>query len=312
MREIARNRSLVSLAGAFAGAVLFGTAGLARGSINVDGTLDPAYGSPLSTQTVNTAFGDSTVGDGTSAGGSELDAAYASVQNNTLYLFLSGNLEESGGSPNHLNIFIADGRSGQSTLSASGGPLNAANGLVFPAGFSATFAIDTNDFSNTMYTDTYDLIGNTQSYAGGVSLAGGIGNGTLSGGLSAAGFNNTNAAGVNGSGGTAASASAADAVTTGFEYAIPLSTLGNPAPGTYIQVIAGINGGGDSYYSNQFLGGLPVGYGNLATGSPNLNGIVTPIVVSVPEPSGALLFGFAGGFLALSSRRSRRVALASR
>ena len=77
-------------------------------------TTGVSYGSPLAVQTVNTGFGDSTVGDGTSSGGSELDAAYGNISGTTLYLFLAGNFENNG---NLCNIFIDDGGSGgQSTL----------------------------------------------------------------------------------------------------------------------------------------------------------------------------------------------------
>ena len=304
MREGKRKLGFAPLAGAMC---VLGVTGAASAAISIDGSLDAAYGGPLATQTVNTGFGDSTVGDGTSTGGSELDAAYGVVSGGNLNLFLAGNFENNG---NHVNIFIADGRAGQSTLNASGGPLNGANGMTFPAGFSATYAIDANDFSNTVYFDTFDLIGNTSGYAGGISLTGGIGNGSLAGGVFA-GINNTNAAGVNGNAGTAADPFAADAVATGLEISIPLSTLGNPTGP--IQVIADINGGGDNYLSNQFLGGLPVGTGNLASpGSVNLNGLVTPFVVGVPEPTGAVFVGLAGGTFLLLSGRSRRLTVVSR
>jgi hypothetical protein len=313
MREGKRFGRIAPLAGAVLGVAVFSTASTARAAIIIDGSLDSGYGSPLSTQTINTSFGDSTIGDGTSAGGSELDAAYGVVVGTNLDLFISGNLEMSSGTPNHLNIFIADGRSGQSSLSASGGPLNGTNGLTFPAGFSATYAIDVNDFSNTMYIDAFDLIANTTTFSGGISLLGGVGSSSsLAGGISAAGFNNTNTGGVNGSTGTTANATAANAVTTGFEFQIPLSTLGNPALGSSIQVIADINGGNDGFLSNQFLGGLPLTYGNLGNpGSTNLNGIVTPFVIAVPEPSNAVLFGFAGGAFVFLSKRPRRPAMVS-
>ena len=76
-----------------------------------DGTLGASegYGSPGATQTINTGFGDSTIGDGTSAGGSELDAGYGVVSGGNLNVFLAGNFEANG---NHVNLFVADGRSG--------------------------------------------------------------------------------------------------------------------------------------------------------------------------------------------------------
>jgi hypothetical protein len=159
-----------------------------------------------------------------------------------------------------------------------------------------------------MYVDTYDLVNNTNSYAGGISLTNGVGNGALNqnGNNLYAGFNNTNSAGVNGSSGTAASQAAADAVTTGFEFQIPLSTLGNPALGSSIQILADINGGNDGYLSNQFLGGLPVNSPDLGSpGSVNLNGQASAFAVVVPEPATAGLFVCAT-FGMLLGRRSRK------
>jgi autotransporter-associated beta strand protein len=163
--------------------------------------------------------------------------------------------------------------------------LNGANGLTFPTGFSATYAIDGNDYQGTFYFDTFDLVGNTSNYAGAVSLSGGVGSGSLAG--FSAGINNTNAAGVNGSTGTAADPNAASAVTTGLELQIPLSALGNPT--NSLQVFADINGGGDSYLSNQFLPGLAVGTGN--PGGPasvnlsNSSGGIDLVPVTVPLPA---------------------------
>jgi hypothetical protein len=284
---------------ALAGALSF--AGMANAAIIVDGTLDAGYGAPLATQTINTGFGDSTIGDGTSAGGSELDAGYGVISGGNLNLFFAGNFENNG---NHVNIFISDGTPGASnTLNASSstGSLSASNGMVFPAGFNPSIALDGNDYSDTFYFDQYSLVSNTASYIGSVPLSSGIGSGTLNG--IAFGINNTNGAGVNSNSGTAASATAADAVTTGLEISIPLSSLGT---GPY-EVLADINGGGDSYLSNQFLGGLPVGTQDLGSpGSVNLNGITTPFVVPVPEPTTAVLLGI-GGFVL---RRRRPVASA--
>lgn len=245
---------------------LGGKAAFAQTAAVVDGTLDAAYGAPISTQTINTGFGDSTVGDGTSGGGSELDAAYgyADQANNTLYLFFSGNFENNG---NHVDVFIDDGRAGANTLpAASGGALGGMAGSTFSPGFNATLAFDANDYNNTLYLDTYNFIDNSGNYAGSIGLTGGIGHATLTG--YGVGFNNTNAAGVNGNTGTAVTdPSVPNAVTTGLELAIPLTDLGNPS-NTTVKVLADINGGGDGYLSNQFLPGLPVGTGNVGGGGP--------------------------------------------
>jgi len=249
----------------------------------VNGSLDGAYGSPLATQTINTGFGDSTVGDGTSTGGSELDAAYGIVNGGNLYLFLAGNFEDNG---NHVNIFSSDGRAGQSTLAVpTTATLQAMNGSVFSPGFQATYAIDLNDYAGTAYVEEYSLTGTPSGgYVGAFGLSGGIGTGSPGGSIFY-GLNNLNAAGVNGNTGTAANAAAANAVTTGLEMSIPLSLLGNPTGP--ILVLADINGGGDGYLSNQFLPGLPVGTGNLGP-STTFNFGSTPgeyFTVSVPEPS---------------------------
>jgi hypothetical protein len=207
-----------------ASCLLVGSAIAARASVTVDGSISPSegYGGPITTQTINTGFGDSTVGDGTSGGGSELDAAYGVVQGGNLNLFLSGNFESNG---NHVNVFISDGRAGQSSLNVPAtGTLQAMNGSVFSPGFQATYATDINDFSGTDYVEEY-LYGGPGTLTGGFigqfSLTGGIGTGMP--GVTTIGWNDTNAAGVNGNSGTAANGAAADAVTTGLELSIPAS-----------------------------------------------------------------------------------------
>ncbi|QQS08828.1 MAG: hypothetical protein IPK69_12730 [Phycisphaerales bacterium] len=64
--------------------------------------------------------------------------------------------------------------------------------------------------------------------------------------------------------------------TTGVEIAIPLSAIGNPAGA--IKICAFINGGGHDYLSNQVLGSLPAGTGNLGgDGAGNFVGGTTPV-----------------------------------
>src|ERR1700728_605360 len=147
------------------------TTGVNYGS-NVPGT------GALSTQTISTGFGNSTYtgtdGNGQpDANGSELDAAYGTVSNGYLYIFLAGNLENNG---NLLNVFIDDGRSGgQNVLAAPNGAGNmqAMNGSVFSPGFNATYALEINDYgpNSTAYMDQFDLLpGGTASYVGSVGL----------------------------------------------------------------------------------------------------------------------------------------------
>jgi fibronectin-binding autotransporter adhesin len=269
MRKRNRIRNLSVCVG---GLALTGVVNHAYAQIVVDGSLDAGYGNPLTTQTINTSFGDSNYtavsGGLPDASGSELDAAYGTVANGNLYLFLAGNIENNG---NKINIFIDSGAAnGQSTLDISNGSATNMNGSQFSPGFTANFQLDVNDYYGTLYSDRWALTAGTpatDSYLGQIALSSGKGSGTL-GGIGF-GLNNTNTAGVNGSSGTAATATAADAVNTGLELSIPLSSIGYSSGN--IEVLADINNGSDSYLSNQFLPGLPVGTGSLATGVFNFS-----------------------------------------
>jgi hypothetical protein len=263
------------------------------------GSTSVGYGSPLAVQTINTGFGNSSGGG--DATGSELDAGYGTISGGYLYLFLAGCYQNNG---NHLNIFLADGRTGQSSLSTGVSPINAMNGSTFSSGFSATYALDFNDYSGVLYANTADLVNNNGGYQGSVSLTSGIGSGTLSDGIGVA-LNNTHASTM-GTANTALSGATSGANTlTGIELAIPLSLLGNPSGS--IEVLADINGNGNTYLSNQLLPGLPDGTGNLGN-SGVLNLGSTPnayFTVSVPEPSTLALAGLSGVLTLLALRRRK-------
>lgn len=236
-----------------------------QGAVTVNGILDVADGyTRYATQTNNTQFGDNLNPDGTSSGGSELNAAYAKIESGYLNLFIAGNLENNF---NKLQIFLDDGRPGQSTLSATGGQGGIGNmsGAKFSPDFQGTYALNISGGGSTPYTfyvDKFDLA--TQSPASSQALGSFAPNNATAntvGPLSIS-VDNTNIAGVDGTAPSAANAANAEAVTTGVEIAIPLTQLGNPSGGN-IKVMALINGGGSDYLSNQFLPGLPTVTGNL-------------------------------------------------
>jgi hypothetical protein len=283
---------------------------------NLNGTVNNAfYGSPLAVQTINTGFGDA-AGGADSAGGSELDAAYGKISGGNLYLFLAGNVEANG---NHLNVFIAGGAAGQSILAAPTanvmGP--AMNGSVFSPGFQATFALDVNDYSptpgtilGTLYSEEYNLTGvPSGGYVGALGESSlGIAAGS-DGGVSSLYLNNNHASSMGAAG---AAYNGGASVTTGYELVIPLSAIGYT--GGSINVLADVNGGGDSFLSNQFLPGLAVGTGNVGGGgsytgpsSGAFNFANTPgeYFTVVPEPSSMVLLGLSGLTTLLAIRRRK-------
>jgi len=274
MRKRSRSHQLSLCLGGIALAA-FARQGQAQLAVTGNMSTTPVtYGPALATQTINTQFGDSTYGGVSNglpdANGSELDAAYGVVHGGCLNLFLAGNVENNG---NILNLFIDDGAAGgQNTLNitSNGYAASSMNGSVFSSGFNANLLLDINDYYGTMYVNHYALnaTGSANSYLGSMPLSSGIGQGTI-GGIGF-GLNNTNVS-IMGTEGTSTSANASspDAVKTGVEISIPLADLGNPSQN--ILVMVDQNGGGDSYLSNQFLPGLPVGTNNLATSTFNFS-----------------------------------------
>jgi len=276
--------------------------------IIIDGTAGAAYPGAVSVQTIGTGFGNSTLGKLGFANGSELDAAFAVITEETLYLTLTGNLESNF---NKLEIFIDSKPGGQNKLQGNNpdvdfnglnrmGDDGSGNGLTFDAGFEADYYV-----TATGGNDPYQFFANyAEVMPGGVGLfLGGAGptpaqivgpNGiTLS-------INNSNVLGVN----TLDNPFDSDPATvlTGIELAIPLSAIGDPAGG--VNITAFINGGGHDFASNQWLGSLPAGFGNLA--DPrfiNLAGIDGLQYFNVvPEPATCLVV-LAG--LGLLARRRR-------
>ncbi|TWT86657.1 hypothetical protein Mal64_34860 [Pseudobythopirellula maris] len=305
-------------------ALLVALAAPASAAPTVDGTVDGSYGAPLAVQTVQTNFGDSTGGV---TGGGELDAAYATVSGDRLYVMITGNIENNF---NKLSLFIDSKAGGENTLSGGpsydGGVSSNFAGLTFDTGFEAdyhvfgrwggAFEVDVVDRAGGACTN--DCLGDFGAATVGAGTAVqsgtvlGDGNGTTSFLSSPAefGFNNNNAAGVGG--GTGAVVGDPASVTTGFEFSIALADIGSPVVGSEILIHAAYGNGDNNFHSNQILGGLAAPQDNLGgDGGGNFTGNLGGIdfnqfagaqyfsVTVVPEP-GALMIAMLAvcGFVA--------------
>jgi len=245
----------------------------------IDGTLDSVYGNPKASQVVHTGFGNATDGVNSFANGSELDGGfiYVDAEGGNLYLFFAGNLESNY---NKLDVFIdCIPNAGQHELRSDNADIdfNGLNrmgrdlvnnfpGLRFDTGFAADFCLMTTLGGNpvTQYANIAQVLTN----GGGVGAF--LGSGAFSGPTGTnliddqvygcqLSISNANAGGVSGD---AANPGSGCGVVTGIEMKIPLVLL-DWNGSSEIKVCAFINGNGHDYASNQFLGALPVGSGNL-------------------------------------------------
>lgn len=327
-------RSSIALGAA---ALMLAASSTALASPIIDGTRDAAYGSPIVVQSVQTQFGDASPPG--NLGGSELNAAYARIEGGRLYVLLTGNHEPNF---NKLDIFIDSKSGGENTLSQTpqydfnnGGNWISSNmrGMTFDAGFSADYHLFTRWGSGT---GAYEADFINRSGGGLAQVPGSRGATPNAAGLQASGFisaghvapnasgtaltqdlffaiNNNNSAGVTGGTG-AADAMAAAAVSTGIEFSIALADLG--VDGEVIRIAAMINNGDHNYLSNQVLGGLPAGSGNLGgdggggfTGSlsgVNFNNFAGAQFFEVRIPAPGTLAGVGVAGLALARRRRGR------
>ena len=220
--------------------------------IEVDGERDEGYGDPVAIQRIQTGFGDP---------GSELDAAYAIVLEEKLYLMITGNLEPNF---NKLEIFIDSKLGGQNKIIAKENPNNdnwsaKFDGFTFDSGFTADYLLIVRhglggtqldlDFAELGEGGKGSLIGRFDPVSLGRPGPFEASNGVV------IGFDNTNSAGIGSTQGQLANQESASLVSTGLELSIPMNLIGSPRG--EIKICAMINGHGHDYLSNQFLGSMP-------------------------------------------------------
>ena len=280
---------------------LMATPAVSHGQIAVNGTLDPLFGAPLAYDQEPAGFGDATTVDPNDpksyATGSEIDATYATIQNNTLYVFFAGNLRGQGPpdttypSEDQLDVFIQTGTGGQNQLvtntlnggaSPSGynrltGTSTGANrGLQFDSSFAPNYFFSMQEFDGgatdaiNQDSNIYMNYANLNTGDAGYLGASNPGIGTISGsanqGIQAT-LDNSNVLGVTAT--SVPSQAALAAVNTGMEFAIPLSDITEAGQTlSTIEITGMIATHGQDYISNQVVG-LQPGY-PAADGSGNL------------------------------------------
>ncbi len=283
-------------------AAIAGLATNASAQVTIDGSLaGDGYGPALTVQDSLTNFGNNADADLALANGSEINAVYGQIANDTLYLVFTGNLESNF---NKFELFIDSVAGGQNVIDTQAnnpdmpgtnpdvdfGALGNLAGLTFDAGFEADYY-----FTATGGNDPYEAFANYAVLGdpdGGVFLGGGPGR-TIDGANDVDyAIDNSNIDGVMAGVGLA-DLTAAEAVTTGLEFAIPLAAIGNPTGD--ISVSAFINGGGHDFLSNQVVGGVG-GLDNLgAPAAVDFSAIAGDQFVVIPNGGTPALPGDANG-----------------
>jgi hypothetical protein len=270
----------------------------------VDGTVDASYGTALAVQTTQTQFGDANNGLLAGGGGSEVDALYVARDGSNLYIMITGNIEANG---NTIFGFIdntteSGGVSGTFAGFAGGDDFdsdgiwnedsntsrnNGIGGTTFPVGMNIDLGfefkmfndIDTRlnvaDFTtSTVVFDSMDLASGSAGTDPSFSVT--------NGGYTWA-IDNSNIAGVAG-GTVAANQTAAEAVTTGMEIAVPLSAIpGTIDENTVLDIFVAVNNGSGGWWSNQFAPGLATPGANLEKDA-DLTTLITPAEARFSPP----------------------------
>lgn len=288
---------------------LAGLAGSAMGQI--DGQIIEADYQLIWSNDLGTGFGNNR---------SEINGIWAYCDATTLYLGVTGNVQDF----NKLDLFFDTGAGGQNSLRMDNADVdfNQLNtnlgGLTFDAGFEADYFLtytvngDRNEhFTAAAQLDT--LGGGPGGFQGGGAYV--DGDQIVAAGPN--GFGYTLGTNQSNTGGVGDFDNAPDSdpalVTTGVEIAISLDEIGYS--GGLLRLAGFVNGGAHDFLSNQVIGGLPAGTGNLGG---DLNGnFVAPgtlagidfnqvvgdqfVVLKVPAPGSMALLGL--GSLAVARRR---------
>ncbi|MEO1717279.1 MAG: PEP-CTERM sorting domain-containing protein [Planctomycetota bacterium] len=294
--------------------VFLAAAGLAGGAMaqTIDGSITESAFQLISTNSEGTGFGNNR---------SEINGIWAYVDSGTLFLGVTGNVQDF----NKLDLFFDSTAGGQNTLLNNNADVdfNQLNtnlsGLTFDAGFEADYFLTytVNGDRNEHFTSAARLDsagGGPGGFQGGGAYV--DGDQIVAGGANGIGYtlgtNQSNTGGVSDFGNPVDSDPAL--VTTGVEIAIPLAELGYT--GGELRLAGFINGGAHDFLSNQVIGGLPAGTGNL--GGDLAGNFVDPgtlagidfnqvagdqfVTLIVPAPASAALLGL-GGLAAIRRRR---------
>jgi len=277
---------------------LLAVSGAAFAGTAIDGAnFGSDYGPALWSQNVGTQFGNNNDASIEFANGSEINALYGSISGTTLFLGVAGNLETNF---NKLNIVLDYAAGGQNTLSGLAN-LGNLDGLTLDAGIEADAVLSFTGGNDPIewYVDG-SLADGTGGFLGGGAVVGNQLSVQLDGADITFSQNNSNVGGVGNLGDPFDSDPAL--VSTGVEIAIDLGALGWDGV-TPINIAGWVNGSGNDFLSNQVIGGLPDGTGNL--GSPSgvdFSAIAGNQFITIPTPGTLGLVGLAG----LAAIRRRR------
>ncbi len=277
---------------------LLAVSGAAFAGTAIDGAnFGSDYGPALWSQNVGTQFGNNNDASIEFANGSEINALYGSISGTTLFLGVAGNLETNF---NKLNIVLDYAAGGQNTLSGLAN-LGNLDGLTLDAGIEADAVLSFTGGNDPIewYVDG-SLADGTGGFLGGGAVVGNQLTVQLDGADITFSQNNSNVGGVGNLGDPFDSDPAL--VSTGVEIAIDLGALGWDGV-TPINIAGWVNGSGNDFLSNQVIGGLPDGTGNL--GSPSgvdFSAIAGNQFITIPTPGTVGLVGLAG----LAAIRRRR------